>query len=120
MKCIYVAGPYRAPTSEGVRCNIESVSAFARWLAELTWQSGVVYIVPHVLTTSIDSGQPDEYWLAATMEKLRRCDAIVMFAGFERSAGSMTELAEAQRLGLRVFYHSDARLLDEIREWGQQ
>lgn len=118
MKCIYVAGPYRAPTVEGVNANIEAASAFASLLTSLTWQYGVVYVVPHLLTHGIDGVQPDEYWLAATMEVLRRCDAIVMASGFERSKGSMAELAEAQRLGKRVFYHNDARLVGEICAWG--
>lgn len=119
MKCIYVAGPYRAETKEGIADNIRAASGFANTLTALTWQHGVAYVVPHLLTHGIDGVQPDEYWLAATMEVLRRCDAIVMFAGFERSKGSMAELAEAQRLGKRVFYHNDANLVHEIARWAE-
>src|SRR3990167_3743120 len=50
---------------------------------------------------------PMEAIKAYSMEWLRVSEAIVMLPGWEGSSGSKAELAEAQRLGLKVYMNID-------------
>lgn len=102
MKVIYVAGPYRAATREGVELNIQAAKRVGLLVAKL----GASPIIPHMNTAHLDAVDPsigDEYWLAATMELMRRCDAVVLVPGWENSEGTLAEIDEAHRLGLKVF-----------------
>lgn len=99
---IYVAGPYRSSTREGVELNIQA----ARAVGLLCCRKGWSPIIPHANTGHLDAVDPsigDEFWLASTMELLRRCDAVVLVPGWDRSSGTKAEIEEAQRLDLPIF-----------------
>ena len=96
----YVAGPYRAPTPWGVHQNIQA----AEKVAAILWQAGVTVICPHKNTAYFGGFCPDEAWLEGDLEIIRRCDFIVMMAGWCQSKGAVEELREAQKAGLPVFY----------------
>lgn len=103
---IYVAGPYRAKTREGVELNIQS----ARKVGSLACQKGWAALIPHTATGGLDLVLPDagdEFWLAATMQMLRQCEAVVLCPGWSFSAGTLEEIEEAKRLGLPVFKSVD-------------
>lgn len=93
----YVAGAYRAPTSWGVECNITR----AREVAAFLWANGFPALCPHTNTAHFSGS--DELFLAGTLEMLRRCDAVVLVPGWESSAGTLSEIAEAKRLGIPVY-----------------
>ncbi len=62
--------------------------------------------MPHSNTGNMDFSLPDlgdQYWLDATMELLRRCDAVVLAPGWQYSEGTKLEIAEAERLKIPVF-----------------
>jgi nucleoside 2-deoxyribosyltransferase len=100
---IYVAGPYRSQTREGVEMNIQA----ARHVAALCCRKGWSVICPHSNTSHLDAvvnNVDDQFWLDTTMELLRRCDAVVLVPGWQYSSGTLAEIAEAERLELSVYY----------------
>jgi hypothetical protein len=100
MKIIFVSGPYRAPTKQGIDANIYAAMHAAKEL----WRSGFAVICPHANTANFDGAVPDEIFLEGDLEILRRCDCIFMMAGWESSEGSKGEYELALALGLDVYY----------------
>ena len=98
MRVIYIAGPYRAATPYQVERNIRKAEAMMLLVCEL----GYAALCPHTMTRYLDGTFTDEYWLEATLELMRRCDAVVCCNGWENSEGTCGEIAEAERLGLPV------------------
>ena len=99
---IYVAGPYRGRSREAVELNIQA----ARSVGLLCCRKGWSPIIPHANTSHMDAMDPDigdAFWLASTMELLRRCDAVVLVPGWDRSSGTKAEIDEAMRLNLQIF-----------------
>jgi hypothetical protein len=102
MKLIYVAGPYRGATREEVGMNI----AAARKVGQLCARKGWFPVMPQANTAGFEHLAPeitDEFWLAGTLELMRRCDAVVCAPGWEESKGSIDERAEASLLNLDVY-----------------
>lgn len=102
MPAVYVAGPYRNRSRAGVELNIQC----ARRVGLLAALKGWTPIIPHANTGHLDDAcdLPEQYWLDATLELMRRCDAVVLCPGWQHSSGTLGEVAEAQRLGITVFY----------------
>lgn len=95
---VYVAGPYRAATVDGIRENIEA----ARRVARRLWQAGFPTICPHMNTAFMDGAAPDEVWLQGGLVILERCDAIVLTPGWAISRGAVEEREYALARGLVV------------------
>lgn len=107
---VYVAGPYRAVSRKGIELNIQA----ARAVGLLCCRKGWSPIIPHANTGHLDELDPtigDEFWLASTMELLRRADAVVLVPGWELSSGTRDEITEAQLRGIPV-YHAEHLLPD--------
>lgn len=106
MKLVYVAGPYRAETREGVAQNV----AAARHVGRLCVQKGWFPVLPTVNTAHLDHDFPgladDQYWLDGTMEMMRRCDAVVLVDGWQYSSGAKAEIEEARKMDLKVYMSS--------------
>jgi len=101
MPVVYVAGPYRAKSQAGIEMNITA----AKHIGLLAIRKGWAPIIPHANTQGLDLCDPtisDEFWLAATMVLMRRCDAVVLVPGWEASSGTLAEIEEAQLLGIPV------------------
>lgn len=99
---IYVAGPYRASTRDGIDLHIQS----ARNVAIKAAQKGWAVICPHTNTAHMEHYAPelgDQFWLDATLEMMRRCDAVVLAPGWANSQGALAEIEEAERIGMPVF-----------------
>lgn len=99
---VYVAGPYRAETREGVELHIQTARAVGLQVARKGWCP----VIPHTMLAHLDAAAPsiaDQFWLDATLELMRRCDAVLLLPGWTQSSGTRAEVAEAQRLGLPVF-----------------
>lgn len=111
MKVVYVAGPFRAPNAWEIERNIRRAEETAMLLIE---QMGIMPMIPHANTRFFHGTQTDQFWLDGTMELLRRCDAVFLGRGWERSSGSKAEKAEAERLKIPVFTHDT---MDEMIEW---
>lgn len=107
---VYVAGRFSAPTREGVEANILAAALVGIEVAKL----GAAPVVPHSNTSHPDYEhvQPYQFWIESTLELMRRCNAVVLVAGWEESSGARGEVAEAQRLGLPVF-----RSVAELAAW---
>ena len=99
MRVIYIAGPYRAATPLEVERNIRVAENMMLCVVGL----GLAPLCPHTMTRYLDGSGTDEYWLAATMELMRRCDAVVTCGDWAQSVGTRGELAEARRLGLPIY-----------------
>lgn len=98
MKLVYIAGPFRAPSAWEIEQNIRR----AEELALRVWQAGHVAICPHTNTRFYQGAAPDEVWLEGDLVILRRCDAVLLVEGWERSVGTLAEIAEARRYGIPV------------------
>jgi len=100
MKIVYISGPYRSGSINGIHDNIEAARAEAlRW-----WKRGHAVICPHCNTAYMDGAADDSVWLAGDIEILKRCDIIVMMKTWRRSEGAILELAEAKKAGLEIIY----------------
>ncbi len=109
IKLVFISGPYRASTRFGTEKNVRNAEEVAIEVAKL----GAYPICPHANTrTYFEDLQTDEFWLQATRETLRRCDAVIFVSGWKQSEGSLAEYEEARRIGLPTFLH-----LREVKEW---
>lgn len=110
MKLIYVAGPFTAADRSGVQRNIAAAEAIGIEVARL----GALPVVPHANTShpNYEAVQPYEFWIGATMELLRRCDALLTVPGWETSKGASGEVDEAARLCMPSF-----RSLVDLDHW---
>lgn len=102
MRMIYVAGPYRSDTPEGVQLNIKSAQMVGARVASLGWQP----VVPHNMSAGLEA-LGDEYWLDATMELMLRCDGVVLIPGHETSEGTQAEILEALSRDMPVYELED-------------
>lgn len=98
---LYVAGPYRG--------NVEENIAKAREAAMAVWEAGHYAICPHLNTAHFDRDtQVDEqHFLNGTMEMMRRCDGLVVLPGWQQSEGTLGEMAEANDLGLPMWFYPE-------------
>ena len=108
MKLIYIAGKFRGPTAWDVEKNIRKAEALSFEVATL----GASFVCPHTNTRYFDGTLTDEFWLAMTMEMLRRCDAVMLCDNWVESAGAREEVKEAHRLGIPVFEQ-----IGELEKW---
>lgn len=111
MKTIYIAGPFRAENPWEVEKNIRNAEHVAFGVACM----GVAFICPHSMTRYFDGTLTDDYWLAMTIELLKRCDAVYLVPGWESSRGTIAEIAEAEKLDIPVLRNYKA-LQDFISE----
>lgn len=102
---LYVAGPYRAPTPEGIAANIQA----AREVAIKLWAAGHFALCPHLNTANfeLDSGLSDEMYLDGDLKILARCDGIVMLPTWTSSTGATGEHEYALAQGIPVYYWPD-------------
>jgi hypothetical protein len=107
---VYCAGPFSAPTREGVEANIRKMSELGVEVAKL----GACPWIPHANTAlpEFEHVQPYTFWIAATLEQLRRCDAVIMSEDWKQSSGARGEHADAFARGQPIFYS-----LDELKAW---
>jgi hypothetical protein len=100
MNVIYIAGPYRSKTQEGIDANIKRAEEAAIKFLQAGW----AVVCPHKNTGHLDGAIDDIQFIAVGMELLSRCDAIYMLKGSENSMGAKMELALAKEMGLDVYY----------------
>jgi hypothetical protein len=109
---VYVAGPFsgKGSTKEEKRANTERNIARAVQLGIKVAKLGACPVVPHANTAHPDyeDVQPYAFWIEATAEQLRRCDAVIFTEDWEESSGARgeNELAIAEMIP-RFFHLSD-------------
>jgi len=111
---IYVAGLYsRTPDGKvaGIIDALHNMQVGMRVATELL-MAGHVPFCPWLdyqfyLMLRDDEQIPMDAIKAYSMEWLRVSEAILMLPGWEASGGAKTELAEAQRIGLPVYYSKE-------------
>lgn len=108
MILVYVAGPFSAPTREGVEANIRRAVDLGVEVAKL----GAFPVIPHANTADprFEHVQPYQFWIDATMAMLRTCDALITVPGWEKSSGARGEVEWMKRArtvrGRSVVFHS--------------
>jgi hypothetical protein len=120
MKIVYVAGPFRAPTAWQIAENIRHAERYGLEVAT----RGAMPLIPHANTAHFHGIGADQFWLDGTMALLRRCDAILLVPGWQRSSGTRAELEEAKRLALPVFdlhnqFGVTGGVLERLAEWAR-
>jgi hypothetical protein len=113
IKIIYIAGPYRGADMWIVNCNIHKAETAARMIAGL----GAMPLSPHSLTARMSGVEAEKFWISGTLELMRRCDAVFVLSGWRASEGTKGEIAEAERVGLPMFWQDTAADLDRLRLW---
>ncbi len=98
MRIIDVSGRYRARTWFGKAWNIWK----ARRVAQRLWEADWIVICPHMNTALFkEDGIP---YISGDCEIVKRCDAIYMMKGHEKSEGAQVELATAKIKGIKIIY----------------
>lgn len=99
MKLVYIAGKFRGPTAWDIEQNIRRAEIVGMEVARL----GAAPLIPHANTRFFHGTLTDEFWLAATMEMLNRCDAVQLVQGWPSSKGTIAEIEHAKARGIPVF-----------------
>lgn len=99
MKVGYIAGPFRDKNAWLVEQNIHKAEEAMYLLSSL----GASIICPHSNTRFFDGTFTGSFWLASTMELLRRSDFVFLLPDWTRSVGATAEREEALKLGITVF-----------------
>jgi hypothetical protein len=117
VKLIYIAGPYRAPTTWGIAQNIHR----AREAGAVVASMGAYPMIPHSNTAHMDGVADDALWLEGTMEVMRRCDGVVMIKGFLSSRGAVDEHNEAVARRMPIYAGGEPRgsyvPVEVVRGW---
>jgi len=100
---VYVAGKFRGPKLADVDRNISFASMFVAPIAEAGAMPVTVHLCEGVRAHDIHQENNGQWWVDATLEVLRRCDALVVIPGWQDSSGTLGEIREAFRLGIPVF-----------------
>ena len=108
MRAVYIAGPFRGVNAWTIEQNIHRAEALAAQVCRL----GVLAVCPHTMFRNFQGLLQDAFFLDATLELMRRCDAVVLTDDWEQSGGARCEVVEAGLQGLPVFYS-----LQELAEW---
>ena len=106
MKILYISGPFSplpgdADPLHSTEHNILQASRYALLAARKGWAP----FCPHKNTSGFHH-VPDlseEFWLECCLEYVRRCDAVLMIPGWERSEGAKREYYLAHALGKPIF-----------------
>ncbi len=104
MKSIYIAGPYSDTTNSNVIANMERAAK----VAADYYRAGWVVFCPHTMTHIIDQkfnkdgAIKYDDWMATDIYWLKKCDAIHMLPGWQKSKGASHEYKVAKGLGLEI------------------
>jgi len=113
MKTVYIAGPFTAPTPWLIENNVRRAEELSLKVCAL---GNVVALCPHTMYRFFYGMETANYWYEATLELLRRCDAIIMLNGWEQSTGAVGEHTEAIELSIPIFTEDQ---LDLVQDWAK-
>jgi len=109
MSIVYVAGPYREFTFDGVVHSVDENIARAMKIAAELWKMGHVAICPHGNTAHLDdfTDITPKQFCDGDIEILKLCDAIIMTDYWKQSAGAVGEYEEAKRLDMPIYIYPE-------------
>ena len=117
MKLVYVAGRYRANSPDLIELN-RKAAEYTGWLVR---ELGHFPVIPHLNTPGWENYETlkdgewvagENFYLIGTLELCRRCDALILVQGWEKSAGARAEATEMRKLGRPVFFD-----IESLRRW---
>lgn len=111
MKIIYIAGPFRGPTSWAIEKNVREAEALGFEVAKL----GCMPLIPHNNTRFFQGELTDEFWLQGTLELLRRCDGIILTDRWRESPGACREVLAAHTQ--RPIFGPGVYGLQNLKRW---
>ncbi len=104
MKIIFISGPVRGDGSkEAKQANVEVARKFARIFIE----NNIPYYSPHL---NIDQemisfpAEKEKFAWDMNAEFLKKCDAMAVLPGWEKSNGTKEEIENAKKYNIPVFY----------------
>ena len=100
---VYIAGPYRASTPQGVSINIVN----ARYAMFDLIRAGHTPFCPHTMTGEGEiyaSDITDDQWLELGLNWLESCECVLLLLGWQNSKGTLAEKAKAEAMGLPIYY----------------
>jgi len=110
MKLVYVAGKFRGPNAWAIEQNIRRAEEVGLQVAE----AGAAPVIPHANTRFFHGTLTDEFWLAATMALLERCDGMVLVENWKDSVGACAEVDRFMQLGRPIFRWDE---MDMVKDW---
>ncbi len=110
---IYVAGPFRGENAWVVENNIREAEQIGFAVARF----GGNPLIPHTMFRYWDGTLTDEFWLRATKEWLRVCDAAVFSWRWESSVGSRGEYEEAGQLKIPTLVLESHNWTWALEDW---
>lgn len=102
IKQIYIAAPFTG-NADQKRNNVEA----ARYIGARIARRGYYPVMPTVNTYGFNElapTVPNDWWYFATVELMRRCDAVLFVDGWEQSTGCCFEKKEAEKQGIPIFF----------------
>ena len=109
MRVVYIAGPYSGKTTEETAGHVAAAEEMAKKLL----LAGYAPLIPHRINATWQGHEhfkdfTTHDWLERLCFPLmKKCDAMVMLAGWECSIGAVIERQNAIELGIPVFYSMD-------------
>jgi hypothetical protein len=100
MNLVYIAGKYRGDTPWDVEQNIRNAESWALKVA----QTGNIPICTQAMYRFFDKQMEDKFWIAATLEIMKRCDIVLLIPGWEVSVGARDERVFAEDEGMTIVY----------------
>lgn len=95
----FIAGPYTAPSLDLVRTNIYR----AQLIGVAVIEAGALALVPHTLSSCIETCLPESRWLQHGLGWLAECHAVLLVPGWETSRGTLAEIEHAKTLQLPIW-----------------
>lgn len=118
MILVYVAGKYTDETFAGIDRNIKIADALGMEIVKRFGGQGVFVIIPHNNTPlHWDGVQSAQYFYDATLEMLKRCDAMIHVPGDqERSTGTRNEIKYCLENSIPMFDGTEDGF-EEFQQW---
>jgi hypothetical protein len=107
MKLVYIAGPYTAPTEEGIKENVIR----AKNLSKQIWEKGYNVICPH-LNYQFLEGEPYDEIMGGCLSLMVKSDIVYMTDGWCASHGANIERLVAINKNIPVVNN-----LTELARW---
>jgi len=110
MKIVYIAGPFRASSPWLIEQNVRSAEQAGLMVAT----RGMIPLIPHSMYRFFQESLPDTFWIPATGELLKKCDAMLLTGAWECSSGCQGEIRIADSLFIPCF-----TTLQSLVEWNR-
>ena len=127
MKMIYVAGPYTPRNHSNHMGVFINIARGTKTCAKLATTGRYSPINPWTdwLMTMFEESIPMEIYYAMALEQMRRCDAVLLTDGWNKSSGTIAEVKEAIIMNIPVFIsfidvNKAIAAMDQYFEWKDQ